>query len=244
MVIKYLYTICGTKIKVDEDIYEKYGEYSWRIPREGTVSSSQEIEGKKERNLRTLVLRLNDEDVHRTVYYKDGDRYNLTKNNLSMTNVEIYDKGDYMEAKLPNGESFIFDRDDLSLVKSRTWYISKVGYVMSTLRGKHRYFHREIKGSPEGLLIDHVNHNKLDNRKVNLEIVTHSDNVFNRKGAQINNTSGQRGVHKTGRGKWAVRFTKQGVTEYVGTFSCIEEAKKVSREYLDNVGIYAQKRQA
>lgn len=239
--MKEITTLCGTKVKVDQEIFDKYSKYSWRIPYEGIVSSSHIIDGKRERNLRSLVLGLDESDLRRTVYYKDGDRYNLTKENLSMTNVTIIIVNDHYKACLPDGICFLFDKVDLPLIESRTWILGKNGYMYGVNNGKHVLLHRELVGFPIGKVVDHVNHNILDNRRSNLNIVSTSDNLFNRKGAQSNNTSGYRGVHKARNGKWVVRFTKNKVTTRLGTYDCVEDAAKVAKDYLDGVGIYATK---
>lgn len=88
--------------------------------------------------------------------------------------------------------------------------------------------HRLITDCPDGMQVDHLNNNTLDNRLCNLKIATHSENQFNRSGAQANNkTSGVRGVawHKRS-GKWSASFQKNGERVYLGHFENVNEAKK------------------
>lgn len=47
-------------------------------------------------------------------------------------------------------------------------------------QGKKIYLHRFLMDSPEGLIVDHINHQTLDNRRENLRVVTHSENMKNR----------------------------------------------------------------
>ena len=59
--------------------------------------------------------------------------------------------------------------------------------------------HSMIMGVEKNTIIDHKNHNPLDNRKKNLRIVEPSNNSANRKGANSNNKTGVRNVHLINR---------------------------------------------
>ena len=70
----------------------------------------------------------------------------------------------------------------------------KNGYVAfksGNLRDK--YLHRVIMNCPEGMVVDHKNHNPLDNRKENLRICSYRENGLNR-GRPRNNITGYKGV--------------------------------------------------
>jgi hypothetical protein len=84
-------------------------------------------------------------------------------------------------------------------------------YVKATTPGKHNrtsvYLHRFIMGAESGMEVDHINHNTLDNRKENLRIVTHSQNLQNPSGACINSKSGVRGISwRPDMKKWEVQL--------------------------------------
>ena len=61
--------------------------------------------------------------------------------------------------------------------------------------------HREVMGAPPGMLVDHVNGNTLDNRRCNLRVATHGQNLANRKA--ITAKSGFKGAFWA---KWAGRW--------------------------------------
>jgi hypothetical protein len=66
--------------------------------------------------------------------------------------------------------------------------------------------HRFILGAPAGICVDHRNRNRLDNRRQNLRLVTHAQNMMN-VGANRGSTSPYRGVSWNGRlGKWVASF--------------------------------------
>ncbi len=81
--------------------------------------------------------------------------------------------------------------------------------------------HRMITDCPEGMVVDHINHNKLDNRKENLRVTTpygNSQNVLREDGV---------GVYWMKRyKKWEVRL---GTGIYVGRYDTKEEAIEKSR---------------
>lgn len=81
---------------------------------------------------------------------------------------------------------------------------------------------------PEGMVIDHINGNTLDNTKDNLRVVTRSQNQHNRK-AMSNNTSGKAGVYfNKAAGKWQVQVNLEGKNHYGGLHINYLDACKAS----------------
>ncbi|WP_201001253.1 AP2 domain-containing protein [Paenibacillus glycanilyticus] len=94
------------------------------------------------------------------------------------------------------------------------------------------HLHRWLFDEPQGLEIDHINNNGLDNRRsVNLREASKSENAQNRKGAQINSKSGIRGVHyREDWGKWIVQIATKGKKKIRVAYDTIEEAEKAAVE--------------
>lgn len=125
-------------------------------------------------------------------------------------------------------KQFIFDIDDYEKVSKYHWYEETNGYIRSSSKKKENRFHihRLIMGFPDGIGIDHINHNILDNRKSNLRAATTSQNAMNRiKGS--NNTSGTSGVvWVKSRNKWKsqIKFNNQLI--FLGEYDKFEDAEK------------------
>lgn len=125
------------------------------------------------------------------------------------------------------------DDADYEKVSPFKWSINgKAGYAVRGLveNGKARtqLMHRLIMDAPEGSRIDHVNGDKLDNRRRNLRFATRSQNAMN-KGKPKNNTSGFKGVswYKKAK-KWCARIKVNGKTIHLGLFA---EIKIAARAY-------------
>lgn len=116
------------------------------------------------------------------------------------------------------------DDDDYEKLKNSTInfcgeYKRKL-YVESRKLGR---IHRYIMNCPKGMEVDHINGDKLDNRKGNLRICTHSENEAN-KGIQKNNASGHKDIYwEKSTNKWNVKIKFNGKT-YKKRFGTINEA--------------------
>lgn len=85
---------------------------------------------------------------------------------------------------LTRGKFAFIDSEDLEKVKSYTWFALKSGRNFYAATRPHLLMHHLIIGKPERPFeIDHINHNGLDNRKHNLRICTHAQNILNSKRA-------------------------------------------------------------
>ena len=156
-----------------------------------------------------------------------------------------------LKGKRGNGKFALVDRADFPRVNKYSWTINLDGYAMSNIAGLEKQrivectccgtkikiesiirrrsvsMHRFILGEPSSE-IDHINRNKLDNRKINLRKATRSINCLN-KGLQSNNTSGKVGVYliKTASSKkWRAELQVNGKKHRSGYFLTKSEAVK------------------
>ena len=88
---------------------------------------------------------------------------------------------------------FLIDAADLQWVAQHTWNISR-GYVRRTSDGE--YLHKLIADPAKGLVTDHINRDKLDNRRSNLRVCTRRQNLLNAS-VRSDNKTGYRCVIQT-----------------------------------------------
>lgn len=88
--------------------------------------------------------------------------------------------------------------------------------------------HRFILNCPDNMVVDHINHNGLDNRKCNLRIVTIRENTLNRQLSK-NNKSGVIGVcFKKNDRVWEAYYCNK----YLGRFKNKKDAIKARIDYI------------
>jgi hypothetical protein len=135
--------------------------------------------------------------------------------------------------ELNNGQYTVVDEKDYILLRKYNWTLGKDGYAVRTIyilgHGKNRKrtslrLHNFLMPKKKGFIVDHINRNRLDNRRLNLRYVNYIINARN-KNMQSNNTSGYTGVtwHKMSK-KWLANIWVNKKYVYLGTFENIKDA--------------------
>ena len=110
---------------------------------------------------------------------------------------------------LENEKLIFMDDDDFQKLSQYHWWTNKKGYAVRQVREdgklKNIFMHRIIMEAKKGEIVDHINGNRIDNRRCNLRMVTPNQNCWNlrpkRKGTSI-----YKGVSKM---KYLTRVTRQ-----------------------------------
>jgi hypothetical protein len=102
---------------------------------------------------------------------------------------------------LTNGMTTIVDDDVYEMLNEKTWYARKRGNAWYAYRHeyskntyKYVFMHRVIANTPEGLVTDHISGDGLDNRRENLRVCTHAENMHNYTKPSHGKTSRFKGV--------------------------------------------------
>jgi AP2 domain/HNH endonuclease len=135
------------------------------------------------------------------------------------------------------GRPYLIDAEDWPRISGFKWSVSSDGgtrmYVSTRIEGKKIYLHRVLLEAPHDHKVDHRNGNPLDNRKANLRLATHQQNMFN---------CGKRSTYKgkptastfkgvtwdKSCGRYRARIKKNGIYHYLGHF---DEPRKAALAY-------------
>ena len=125
--------------------------------------------------------------------------------------------GDYGIGYTSNNKEFYFDKEDFDKIKEYNWHINKSGYVVSHNLRMNRVV---MQCEDKEYVVDHINHNPLDNRKENLRICSQQHNTKN-SSLRSNNTSGVTGVYRTKNktNPWTGEIMNNGIKAKLGN-SC------------------------
>lgn len=130
---------------------------------------------------------------------------------------------------LSRGKHALVDLDDYDRLSRYKWHTVNARGTFYAVRntgqrrGQKRIvvkMHREVLKVPDGMFVDHINHNGLDNRKANLRPATQAQNARNRRKARRGN------VHSKYKGltwyksqkRWAVRIMADRKSRFIGYF--------------------------
>lgn len=123
---------------------------------------------------------------------------------------------------LTRGRFALVDADDYPALARYEWFAEGSGrhlYAVRKHKGKSVKMHRQILDAPPNLLVDHIDHDGLNNRRANLRLATFTQNCRNQK-KSAKATSRYKGVywHKHQK-KWTAQITAAGKSRHLGYFT-------------------------
>jgi hypothetical protein len=144
---------------------------------------------------------------------------------------------DYTVGVTSKGVLYLLDTEDIENAQRYTWTVNN-GYIAT-----HDYennfrklsLHRLVTNCPDGKDVDHINHDKLDNRKSNLRICSRSENCMNKR-IQNNNTHDCPGLVWRERDRvWEVYIAIDGKYKYIGGSKDKNKAIKIRKDAEKNI---------
>ena len=153
------------------------------------------------------------------LYTQSGNSEIISKRTESK--IVVFDS--HAEVELTKGKTAMIDLDILDSVSGKAWCATGPGYAICN----GTYMHHLILPAVPECVVDHINRNHADNRRINLRYATYEQNMLNSN--VISETKGYK-KGKTG-GYWA-QITLLGKTYSAGSFAKEQEAKAARVELV------------
>lgn len=122
------------------------------------------------------------------------------------------------------GHMLLLDQCDAHLVEGVKWTPdvrpNGIVYAHRKPAGGKIYLHRLIMGAPQGMVVDHIDRNGLNNTRANLRVVSQAGNLWNTAGR---GEVPYKGVWRK-RAKWAAAISRGDCTYSLGVFETAEVA--------------------
>lgn len=140
---------------------------------------------------------------------------------------------------LSKGRVAIVDTADFEWLSQWRWharshrdgtpYAARNGRVVDGCRGQIIFMHNQIMQPPAGMAVDHINRDKLDNRRSNLRICTRAQNQANCE--RRVKAAPYRGIRSVNKGtRWAAQIGANGAHHYLGCYPTMEDAARAYDE--------------
>ncbi|HUW19242.1 MAG TPA: HNH endonuclease [Sedimentisphaerales bacterium] len=144
---------------------------------------------------------------------------------------------------LTRGQFAVVDAEDYPTLSQFTWFAEgtkKNCYAVRKENGKSIKMHRQITNAPDHLVVDHIDHNGLNNRRSNLRLATFTQNCRNQRRLS-HGSSKYKGVHWNKKAKkWAAAIRCDNKTRHLGYFHDeIQAARAYDRAARNYHGVFA-----
>lgn len=131
---------------------------------------------------------------------------------------------------LSQGKFALVDDEDFEWLSQWRRYAEKLGGTYYGARNTQNpkgtiRLHRLVMGAKQGEIVDHIDHDGLNNQKENLRICSYQTNILNRRDLSKANKSGVSGVcWSKQHQRWTARTSYKGKMVYIGQFKNLEDA--------------------
>jgi len=131
---------------------------------------------------------------------------------------------------LSQGAVALVDDADFAELSRFSWYLSDKGYAVrnADVDGGKRpiRMHRVLLGAPDGVDVDHIDGNRLNNTRGNLRLCERRQNLMNSR-KRTATTSKFKGVYwLAANRKWRAKINIEGKSKHLGCFAAEEDAAR------------------
>ena len=149
------------------------------------------------------------------------------------------------EIPLTQGKITIVDDEDYERLAKHKWFADEDhgGRAWRAMRHERNaciQMGREILGAPDGMYVDHINGDPLDNRRSNLRLCTPMENSRSRR-KNLRSSSQYKGVHwNTERRRWIAQIKINYRKVKLGRYEReLDAARAYDRAALEHFGAFA-----
>jgi len=164
---------------------------------------------------------------------------------ISAGELRIDIKDGYADLYLTTGQIAKIDIDDIPRVKDYCWSAKSkergnVWYIRGYVEKRNVVLSRYLMDAPKGMVVDHINHDPFDNRKSNLRICTHTENLWNLQRKSHKNRF--KGIsYRKNEGRWVATICKNAKHYYLGAYKTdVEAARAYDKKAIELFGEYAK----
>ena len=147
-------------------------------------------------------------------------------------------EGNFAYVTLTQGYVAKIDAVSVKLVEGRNWCARvkkradgsvRSVYPVTRIDGKSVAMHNILMSPQDGMVVDHVDCDGLNNTLQNMRIATIKENTRNSR-TYVNSTTGVKGVHFNKQDKvWQAHIRLNGKRIHLGSFRSLDEAKEKYR---------------
>ena len=121
------------------------------------------------------------------------------------------------------------DDSDYEMIIAKHWRYDRgraTHFFRDPIEHKRRgvMMHRLLLAAPSGLVVDHIDHDQLNNRRCNLRLCTQRENARNVRGMKHRKSRFKGVVLDTRRGKYGAYITVDGRGRFLGYYIDEEDA--------------------
>lgn len=200
---------------------------TFSVPPKHELVNMYEVQGMSAKSM-ALIFEVSEQTVARWFA-----QYSIDTTPLPSRRKAERNKDGSFSLSMRGGKVTLVDAGDLDLVRGYSWSLSE-GYAGTIIEGKTRRLHQLL--NPIWVRTDHINRNRLDNRRCNLRESTRSQNARNQTKRQAASSVYMGVSYQKDRDNWSARVAVDGKVICLGRFDTELEAALAREAEIIRIG--------